>query len=133
MDKENIREQLLNAENKVRESDLQINNLRQQALRHECVIKAKEDTIYQLEKQIEEGKMKLKQANEDLDRYEVQLRDSEKAVADLQTIKDDIEAKVSQIYLSIEFINTQISPTHYIENILQHNNITLTTITILYL
>ena len=74
--------------------EILVTNLKQQNIRNECVIKAKEDAMYQIEKQVEEYKIRFKQANDDADRYELQLKDSDKTINELQQVKEDIEAKV---------------------------------------
>ena len=94
MEKEGLKDQCFNFENKFRDLEILVTNLKQQNIRNECVIKAKEDAMYQIEKQVEEYKIRFKQANDDADRYELQLKDSDKTINELQQVKEDIEAKV---------------------------------------
>jgi hypothetical protein len=67
------------------------------------MLNAKEESLAIVEKQLDDYKIKYKQAVENAERCESQLRESEKNVAELQAIRDDIESKVNLYLLLVVF------------------------------
>ncbi len=97
LDKENFRDQFMCMESKLRECDAQFMSMKQQITTQTNLIKSKEESAYQAEKNLDDLKTKYKQLCEENDRYDMKLRESEKALNELQAIKDDIESKVGDI------------------------------------
>ena len=81
-------------EEKLKDYEIVIGNLKQQNVGLQCSCKSKEEHIYQLETQLEDCKTKLNRINEDFllleDKYKLRADD----VNNLQSIKEDLEHKV---------------------------------------
>jgi chromosome segregation ATPase len=100
MEKESLRGQITNLEDKLNEYTLLISNLKQQNVNFQCTFKSKEDQIFQLEKQLEDTQKKLKISNDEVFRLNEDIKIGSKELISLQTTKDDLEQKV-KFYQSI--------------------------------
>ena len=94
MDKENLKEQSLSLEEKLKDYEIVIGNLKQQNVSLQCAIKTKEDQVYIIENQLNDCKCKLKQINDDYLRLEDKYKFNIEDLNNLQHIKEEQEHKV---------------------------------------
>ena len=95
MEKETMRQQMLNLEDKLTDYELVMSNLKQQNVGYQCAIKSKEENMIHVEKQFEDCRMKLKQSNEEIMRLDDQIKAYSNEISNLQNIKEDLENKVA--------------------------------------
>ena len=94
IDKESLNEKLLRSEEKLNDSEMNTNSLKQQILNMQCNLKSKEEDLIMADKQLEDYRMKTKSANDELTRLEEKLKSNAIDLASYQSIKDDLENKV---------------------------------------
>lgn len=93
-DKEKLKDQSTSLEEKLKDYEIVIGNLKQQNVGLQCSCKSKEEHIFQLETQLEDCKSKLNKINDDYLRLEDRYKLSGDDVNNLQSIKEDLEHKV---------------------------------------